>query len=212
MALLAPNGPEGLERPTLDWGLATRALGGEQESGDLHVVVHLPIGALFAVVDGLGHGPEAARASRQAAAAIESNATEAPDEILRRCHEELKETRGAVATVARVSERDETVSWLGVGNVEGVLFPANATERAQEYAPVRGGIIGSQLPQLRPSAVSLHPGDVIVLASDGVRPGFGRPARMQHAAQAIAEQILREHGNPEDDALVLVARYLGNRL
>src|SRR5207237_28505 len=97
------------------------------------------------------------------------------------------------------------------GNVEGVLFPADAPDRRRQYAPVRGGIIGSHLPALQASVVSLRRRDVIVLASDGVRPGFDLPTRMHDAAQAIADRILADHADPDDDALVLVARYLGSR-
>ena len=51
------------ESPLLEWGVATRALEGQSESGDMAVVVPFDHGVLAAAVDGLGHGPEAARAA-----------------------------------------------------------------------------------------------------------------------------------------------------
>ena len=46
--------------PFLEWGVAAQALPGEAISGDRHVMQAFPSGALVAVIDGLGHGEEAA--------------------------------------------------------------------------------------------------------------------------------------------------------
>ncbi len=54
-----------MERAALiDWGVATLMLAGERESGDLHLVKPVGTGVLVSVVDGLGHGAEAAAAAR----------------------------------------------------------------------------------------------------------------------------------------------------
>ena len=44
---------------------------------------------------------------------------------------------------------------------------------------------------------------------DGIGSGFTRGAEPRATPQQIAERILAEHGKGTDDALVLVARYLG---
>ena len=41
--------------------------------------------------------------------------------LLEQCHRALARTRGVVMSVASVRARELTVTWLGVGNVEGVL-------------------------------------------------------------------------------------------
>jgi negative regulator of sigma-B (phosphoserine phosphatase) len=197
--------------PELDWAVANRAHPGEHESGDLHMVASIPDGALLAVVDGLGHGEEAAAAARAATAVVEGNADEAPETIVRRCHEALGQTRGVVMTVASLDAHEGTMRWLGVGNVEGVLLRGRArADHAYERAPLRAGIVGFRLPVLHASMLSVRPGDVLVLASDGIKHGFDRPVGVRESAQGIADRILAELGNPADDALVLVARYLGN--
>ena len=53
-----------------EWGLAARALHGQAESGDLHLVAPFAGGVLIAAVDGLGHGSEAAAAARVAVATL----------------------------------------------------------------------------------------------------------------------------------------------
>src|SRR5438045_2973674 len=89
------------------WGVATMALQGESESGDLHMVKMVKDGVLIAVVDGLGHGEEAAAAARIAVGALERYAEEPPLSLLQQCHVALKGTRGVVMSVARFDVRSE---------------------------------------------------------------------------------------------------------
>src|SRR4051794_39540545 len=108
----------------LEWGVATRALAGQPESGDRHLVEPFPGGALLAVVDGLGHGEEAAEAARAAVAALAGHAGEAVTAAVERCHRELRNTRGVVIGVASFDAAGGTMTWLGVGDVDGVLVRA----------------------------------------------------------------------------------------
>src|SRR5438445_7315767 len=80
--------------PVIDWGVATRALAGETESGDLHLVKRVGRGTLVAAVGGLGHGAEAAAAARAAVAALGRYAEESLPPLVRRLHEALAGARG----------------------------------------------------------------------------------------------------------------------
>src|SRR5216117_1053670 len=92
--------------PVIDWGVATLALAGEMESGDLHLVKRVGRGTLVAAVDGLGHGAEAAAAARAAVAALDQYAEESLLPLVRRCHEpRLCRRRPAVAHLAGRGER-----------------------------------------------------------------------------------------------------------
>ena len=113
-------------KDVIAWGVAAAPFPNERESGDRYVVQPSGDGLLIAAVDGNGHGAEAAAAAKIAAATLEAHAPESPIALLLRCHEELKGTRGAVMTLAFVDLRDRTLTWLGVGNVEAVLFHAAA--------------------------------------------------------------------------------------
>src|SRR2546427_4142817 len=77
----------------IEWGVASLALPGEAESGDRHLVKPVGTGVLVAVVDGLGHGAEAAAAAQAAVAALERHATESPVPLIERCHRALQGTR-----------------------------------------------------------------------------------------------------------------------
>src|SRR5438094_10534413 len=107
----------------LDWGVAAVAHPGEAESGDLYLVRSVEGGVLVAVVDGLGHGTEAATAARLAIAALARHAHESPLSLFERTHQALKGTRGAVMSLAFFRRTDPSVIWLGGGNVAGTLVP-----------------------------------------------------------------------------------------
>jgi hypothetical protein len=170
------------------------------------VVVHHPGRVLLAVIDGLGHGPDAVTASRAAAVAIERYAAEAPDEILQRCHEVSTRTRGSVITVAAIGLEAGTLTWAGVGNVAGVVL-RTGPPRGGETLRAAAGIVGSRIPVLKSVSLPLGTGDLIVLASDGIRPHFASVPVHERPLQAIADWILAEQGRETDDAHVLVASY-----
>jgi negative regulator of sigma-B (phosphoserine phosphatase) len=194
----------------VEFGVATLPLAGEPESGDLHLVSSFPDGVLVAAVDGLGHGVEAAIAARAARETLEESPGDDIPTLFERCHRRLAKTRGVAMSLASFGVRDGVLTWLGVGNVEGTLLRADAAASpASESILLRGGVVGYQLPTLRPSSTAVAPGDMLVLATDGVRSGFAHGLGLAEPVQGLANRILSSHGKETDDALVLVARYLG---
>lgn len=196
--------------PCLEWAVASATCPGESACGDLALVQGLPSGALVVVLDGVGHGAAAASAARRALEAITADAGRSVIALVRRCHADLAGTRGAVMGLARLDVADETMSWLAVGNVDGLLIRApGPAPRQREGVVMRGGTVGHQLPPLRAAITSIARGDLLVFATDGIRPGFHR--LLDHAVSPgeLAQRVLADYGRETDDALVLVARYLG---
>ena len=192
----------------LELGVAERALPGEQRSGDRAVLAGYAGGALVAAIDGLGHGAEAADAADAAAALMAARPDEEPTRLIEACHAALARTRGAVMTLAWFDLGAGSLSWTGVGNVEGRLVRAPAGPRAPtQGAFTRGGVVGYNLPSIRVTSTELAAGDVMVLATDGIDSGFARAIAAAGSAQEIADRILAEHGKASDDALVVVVRY-----
>jgi hypothetical protein len=199
----APNWPAELEL-----GIAERALPGEPRSGDRAVLVAYEGGALVAAIDGLGHGIEAADAADIAAGVLAASPDEEPVRLLEICHAALARTRGAVMTLAWFDLVSASMTWTGVGNVEGRLVHANAGPRAPtQGALTKGGVVGYNLPSIRVTGTDLEDGDVMVLATDGIDSGFARAITAGGSAQRIANRILAAHGKASDDALVVVVRF-----
>jgi negative regulator of sigma-B (phosphoserine phosphatase) len=198
-------------RPALlEWGVAAAPLKGQRTSGDLHLFLPLAEGALIAAVDGLGHGPDAASAAERAVETLRRNSGQSVMSMMRLCHKALIGTRGVAMSVAAISAIDESLTWLAIGNVEAVLLRADArTVPPREAVVMRGGVIGYELPPLRAAVTTLQAGDLLILATDGIDASFTDQLDVARTPQRLADHILAEHAKGTDDALVLVARYLG---
>jgi serine phosphatase RsbU (regulator of sigma subunit) len=192
----------------IEWGWAGRAL--EQVSGDMHAVVEREDGALVALLDGLGHGPEAAAAVSAAVPVIEAHAGSSVADLVQRCHDAMRKTRGAVMSVAWFDAYGASMVWTGVGNVDSLLIRAEQQDSSHPQAiAARGGVVGYRLPPLRVERHAVARGDTLVMATDGIQSSFGQGIMLQFSAQEIAELILARYAKGTDDAHVVVARYLG---
>jgi negative regulator of sigma-B (phosphoserine phosphatase) len=202
---------ETLMSSAIEWGVASRALPGQPTSGDISVVKAFSDGVLIAALDGLGHGEEAATAAAVAAATLEAHAAEPLMTLVQRCHEALRATRGVAMSVASLNVARGLVTWLGVGNVEGVLLRRGSV-RAEAEMPLllRAGVVGFQLPALDVEILSISAGDTLIFVTDGIQSDYARGLARGFPPQKAAEKILARYGKATDDALVLVARYQGD--
>jgi len=194
----------------VEYGVAKFVLPGQGESGDQHLVCCNRNGILVAAIDGIGHGEAAANAARAAAALLRSSADQPIISLVERCHEKLRATRGVVLSLAFIEPEHGMMTWLGVGNVQGVLMRADAKNgNAQESLLLRAGVVGSQLPALQGTVLPIAQGDTLFLATDGVRSDFSMALSARENPQRAADRILEHYGSGNDDALVLVARLTG---
>src|SRR5207244_7111072 len=111
----------------------------------------------------------AARAARLAIAALARHAHESPPSLFERTHAALPISRGVVMSLAFFKRTDPSLTWLGVGNVEGLLvhaIDAARAARARKSLVTRGGIVGSELPRLQPEVLRLTPGDTLIFATE----------------------------------------------
>jgi serine phosphatase RsbU (regulator of sigma subunit) len=177
----------------------------------MFLVQPFPRGVMVALVDGIGHGDEAVAAARLACDTLKAHAEEPVIDLVRRCHQELKETRGVVLTLASLHAGEGWLTWLGVGNVEGSLIqPVSGSVPKVKRVLLRGGLVGLQLPSaLHPGTVEIHRGDLLVLASDGIRPEFADHITEVDSPQRTADWVLTQFDKGTDDALVVAVRYLG---
>jgi phosphoserine phosphatase RsbX len=197
---------------TFEWGVATRCRRGEATTGDLAVLARLPPGALVAAIDGVGHGDEAARAALKAGEVVRKRPSQDLVLLVERCHNALRDTRGAAISLAFISASSGTMTWLGVGNVEGRVLSGDPWARRPKASLALGsGVAGHELPMARTTTLDLRGGDVVLLATDGVRDGFADSLAVSGSTQAIADRILADYARPTDDALVVALRYLGQR-
>lgn len=194
----------------VEYGVAKFVLPGQDESGDDHLVCCNRNGILIAAIDGIGHGEEAANVSRTAAALLRSSADEPIISLVERCHERLRATRGVVLSLASIDLEHGMMTWLGVGNVQGVLMRSDAKKgNVQEPLLLRAGVVGSQLPALQATVLPIVRGDTLFFATDGIRSDFSVTLSARENPQRAADRILEQYRSGTDDALVVVTRLTG---
>lgn len=199
-----------MENRLIDWSAAILAVAGETVSGDMYLIRPFPEGVLVGAVDGLGHGPEAAAAARTAIAVLEASPNQSLVRLVQACHEALKNMRGVVMSLASFNQTEHTLTWLGVGNVEGRLLRAHPeNNHPYDNLLLRGGIVGHKLPVLIATEVPLNVGDTLIFASDGISSEFADNLDVKAPPQQLVNTILTRSAKNTDDSLVVVVRYLG---
>ena len=195
----------------VEYGVAKYVLPGQGESGDHHLVCCNRGGVLIAAIDGIGHGEEAANAAKTAGALLKSLADEPIISLVERCHGRLRGTRGIVLSLAFIEPALGMMTWLGVGNVQGLLMHCNAKRgNGKESLLLRGGVVGSQLPTLQATVLQIERGDTLFFATDGVRTDFSESLSAKENPQRAADRILEQYRSGNDDALVLITRLTGS--
>ena len=196
--------------PTIEYGVAKFVLPGQGQCGDHHLVCCNQSGILIAAIDGIGHGEEAANAAEAAVSILKTGADEPVISLVQSCHEGLRSTRGVVMSLAFIDPGHGMMTWVGVGNVQGILMRSGATKGSvQEVLLLRGGVVGSQLPALQAAVLPVTKGDTLVFVTDGIRGEFAEDLSALESPQRAAERILERHCRGNDDALVLVVRLAG---
>ena len=183
---------------------------GEAESGDRYWAGDVANGMMFAVIDGLGHGQAAAAASDIAIATLERHVGDPLIELLRRCHESLRGTRGVAMSLAVFNTENAMLTWIGVGNVEGTLLRRDSGLPSDKLL-LRNGVVGIHLPILRAGELAVQSGDILTMVTDGVTAEGPLRVSMDGRIESMADGILASACKGTDDALVLVARYRGTR-
>jgi anti-sigma regulatory factor (Ser/Thr protein kinase) len=194
---------ESVSRGTL--GVVCLPVHGEEESGDSWAVEMVGGTQVVMLVDGLGHGPQAAAAATAAMTVFREQATNPPEAILRAMHVALRHTRGAALSLAVLDRAARTAHFYGVGNVEGRIV----TLTANRHLLPQNGIVGQNMPRIQ-RATSEWPADGrLVMHSDGVSTRWRAdhyPGLLARHPALLAGVIFRDCARARDDATVLVLR------
>ena len=198
---------EEINRTFLEIGVAASTLPGQVVCGDRHVVATFDGGVLLAVIDGVGHGIEAAKVASITEDILKSHPEEALEPLIKRCHEELRGTRGVVMSLASFNRAEKTMTWAGTGNVQGYLLPINMLSPPRSLL-LCTGTLGQKLGLVYPTVMPITPGDTLIFATDGLREDFYQDVNLKQPPQQLADEIIARSARQTDDALVLVGRYL----
>lgn len=191
----------------LDYGVVCLPIAGEHACGDSWSMALGATSATLLMADGLGHGPEAAKASDLAAALLSSRPGLPPGVLLQHAHEALRATRGAAVSVAALDMLSGQLGYAGIGNIAAHVYDRDGGQRRQMVS--HNGIVGSNMRKVQEFSTPWPAGATLVLHSDGLQSRwdladyaglFGCHPRV------IAALLYRDFARGRDDVSVLVAR------
>lgn len=190
----------------IDFHLEKKALGGEpDECGDTGLIKIYDNFCFLALVDVLGHGKLAARVALLSKDYLDHNYTKPLIDIINGMHEFLRGTRGAVAAVCRLDLTTGILRYSGMGNIHMRLFGAN-----QESLVTKDGVIGYIMPSPVQNQTRLVSGDILVMASDGIKEHFdpsAYPEITTGRARDICNNFITHLEKGTDDVSCIALRF-----
>ena len=178
---------------------------GERLSGDAVVVRTLEDGLFVAIIDVLGHGPEAHALTEVIHPYLEQHATLDVAALMQRLHQHLRGTRGAAVGLCAIDTATRRMDYVGIGNTSIRHFGTAETRLISKE-----GIVGQNMRTPLLQSVVLQPGDLVLLHTDGVSDRFGSadyPGVRRHTPAEVVETILDRYGKDHDDSACIAIRY-----
>lgn len=181
--------------------------------------------ALIAVIDGVGHGSPAAKATAKIVNCIKKNYALDLESLVRACHESATFTRGAALGILVLDIGRSALDYVGIGNIELLIattknkrgrrvsstsiWPSNPDVEISSFVS-NNGIVGHNLPsKLLTFSHEYNSSDIIAIYSDGIPKRFDLrqlPNLMTLSALSIAQSMITEFARNEDDATTVVAK------
>ena len=160
----------------------------------------------FLLADGLGHGPDAAKASKIAVETFHCHADLPPGKLVESVHDALRHTRGAAVAIAELDTDRRIVVFSGLGNISAAIFSSSDPVRRMVSST---GTAGMEARHIREFTYPWQANATLVLHSDGISTHWSLsdyPALALHDPAVIAGVLYRDHARGSDDATVIVAK------
>jgi anti-sigma regulatory factor (Ser/Thr protein kinase) len=196
----------GLPRTAGRWqtGAVSLPLPGEDECGDGWQMVEQGAALVLLVADGLGHGPDAARASSAAMDVAVNHPAQLPGQMMESAHAALRGTRGAAVAIARV-DTDGSLRFAGIGNIAACVFEPQGRRHLLSH----NGIVGSNMRKVQEFVQPWIGGSTIVMHSDGIGTRWDLeqyPGLADRHPALIAAVLYRDFTRGRDDVTVVIVR------
>ncbi len=184
--------------------IAQRAKSNERICGDVVAVTEKPSGVLIAIADGLGHGELAHEAASAFCNFSREHAADPIQSIMSNATAVMARTRGAAAALVDFNEDQNTLEFIGVGNIE--LRSLSKEKICPVSVP---GIVGSSLRRVRTFVYPMNNDDLFIIFSDGISSRFVLDDYRRLTEREMADRVLGEFGKSHDDATCVVVRVDG---
>jgi anti-sigma regulatory factor (Ser/Thr protein kinase) len=177
---------------------------GEDVSGDGWLVIRRNGCVATLVVDGLGHGPMAADARREAIRIFRSSAAPGPAQLIAAIHAGLRGTRGAAVAVAEIDPDRGSLRFCGLGNICAVVLADGAARHLVSY----NGTAGHAARKIDEFTYPWPENAVLVQHTDGLTSHWALeayPGLVGRHPSLMAGVLYRDFKRGRDDVAVVVA-------
>jgi anti-sigma regulatory factor (Ser/Thr protein kinase) len=161
-------------------------------------------------LDGLGHGPEAHKASEKAVKEFTELKGATPSDTIRILHRKIRDTRGAVGLIIHIDSGVNIMASVGLGNISAKIINPDSTKNLFSY----NGIIGHTIPNtINSNSIPWNPHDTLIIYSDGLKSRWDMmqlPNILQYDGSVIAAALYKDFSRHSDDLLVMVVKNIKN--
>ncbi len=178
---------------------------GETECGDDWAIIRRHGQSLVMIVDGLGHGPEAAEAAEAAVDVFRRRSSDEPVELIGAAHLALRSTRGAALAIARIDATLGQLQYTGVGNISGIIVDCRNGRTTSMIS--HNGTVGHVVRKIQAFEYPWSEDSLLIMHSDGLatRWDLNRyPGLSRRPPGLLAGILYRDHKRGRDDVTVVV--------
>jgi anti-sigma regulatory factor (Ser/Thr protein kinase) len=193
--------------PDSGWriGAVTLPIEHEEECGDSWTVAATPGGLTLIVADGLGHGPDAATASRRVVEVAHGRQGLPPAALMQAAHLASRGTRGAATAIVQLDGSDQ-LRFAGVGNIAVCVIGA---EGRRQHLVSHNGIVGGNMRKVQEYVAVWNEHSTLVMHSDGIGTKWNLdlyPGLEARHPALIAAVLYRDFARGRDDLTVVVLK------
>lgn len=189
---------------SFDIGGVSVPLPSEIVCGDGWLVIERGHKLYVLVVDGLGHGVDAGKATDLAIESFSKSKSSNPVDLINEMHEALRKSRGAALSVALIDRNDSQLTFCGVGNVTGFICPQDSKKIRLMPTP---GTAGYEKRKLKEWTYPWSQDSVLILNTDGLSTKLDLLENLkQKSSSTIAAILLRDYWRGMDDGTVLAIK------
>jgi anti-sigma regulatory factor (Ser/Thr protein kinase) len=199
--------PRGRPARPFCWAAISRPAPHEVFCGDKWRIAERDDELAVMIADGLGHGPEAAKAADEAGDVFDVDPFAPLTQFFQNSAVRMQGTRGGAVAAARIDARSRRLTYLGVGNIAGHL--RDCREESGRGLVSHNGVVGGPLRTLQEFEYACPDEGLLVMHSDGLQSRWNLqayPGLLARHPAVIAAVMYRDFTRGRDDVTVAVVR------
>jgi anti-sigma regulatory factor (Ser/Thr protein kinase) len=181
-------------------------MSGEIVCGDSWRVQACGARTRVAVVDGLGHGPDAAMASLAAIRVVEQAGSSSPAQVIELVHKAIAASRGAAMAICDFDlTGSQPATYCGIGNISGTVIGPEG----QRSMISLNGIVGHQQRRTHEYSYPWTADSLLIMHSDGLQTRWSLdpyPGLRNRHPGIIAAILRRDFSRARDDLCIVVVK------